>query len=135
MEIFREKGGGINASDICEGYYVNEKTVLDIWRGRTWVKETSHLSLSRVFPFKKLGRPVGSKDVKPRKHRVSAIDGGNKTSSTSSPFGQNWGFNLDEDTPGHQNRLCWVQYNVCYTFLVTKISTSSNSWPKSTSDN
>jgi hypothetical protein len=50
-------------------YGVNEKTVRDIWSGRTWSKETRHLDPSRALAFKKARSPTGSKDTKPRESR------------------------------------------------------------------
>jgi hypothetical protein len=50
-------------------YGVNEKTVRDIWSGRTWSKETRRLDPSRALAFKKVSSPKRSKDTMPRVSR------------------------------------------------------------------
>ena len=55
------------AAHVSKIYGVSEKAVRDIWTGRTWSKETWHLDASRSRPLKKMGRPVGRQDTKPRK--------------------------------------------------------------------
>ena len=58
QSIYLAKKQGIRATKIAGSFGVNEKTVRDIWSGRTWAKETLHRShgdsersgsLSRVF--------------------------------------------------------------------------------------
>ena len=54
------------ASFVAKMFRVNEKTIRDIWTGRTWSNETSHLDSSREPKVSaKLGRPLGRKDGKP----------------------------------------------------------------------
>ena len=50
-------------------YGVNERTVRDIWRRRTWAHATSVLidTTSTTLGIRKAGRPRGSKDARPRK--------------------------------------------------------------------
>jgi hypothetical protein len=53
----------IGARLLAEQYLVNEKTVRDIWCGRTWHRETLHLDPNRKLDpsrFKAPGRPRGS---------------------------------------------------------------------------
>jgi hypothetical protein len=46
---------------------VSEKAVRDIWKGRTWARATHFLDPTRpVLMKKQCGRPLGSKDSKPR---------------------------------------------------------------------
>ena len=46
---------------------IGEKTVRDIWKGRTWRSATCHMDPTRpVHVMKQVGRPKGSKDSKPR---------------------------------------------------------------------
>ena len=61
QSIYLAKKQGIRATKIAGSFGVNEKTVRDIWSGRTWAKETLHLrqgdsersgSLSRVIERK-----------------------------------------------------------------------------------
>ena len=61
QSIYLAKKPGIRATKIACSFGVNEKTVRDIWSGRTWAKETLHRShgdsersgsLSRVFERK-----------------------------------------------------------------------------------
>ena len=52
---------------IASSFGVSEKAVRDIWKGRTWARETHHLDPTRPAPLKKCcGRPRGSKDSRPR---------------------------------------------------------------------
>ena len=69
LNIYHCKGRITNAAALSKLYGVSEKTVRDIWTGRTWSKETWHLDESRPFPTKKMGRPFGRKDAQPRKSR------------------------------------------------------------------
>ena len=70
LDIFRCKAQSMSAASVSKKYGVSEKAVRDIWTGRTWSKETWHLDTSRSLPLKKMGRPIGRKDAKPRKPRV-----------------------------------------------------------------
>ena len=70
LDIFHCKAHSMSAASVSKKYGVSEKAVRDIWTGRTWSKETWHLDTSRSRPLKKMGRPVGRKDAKPRKPRV-----------------------------------------------------------------
>ena len=58
------------ASTLSRMYGVSVKTVRDIWKGRTWYRETYHLDPSKAPMIdrlmKKAGRPKGVKDSKPR---------------------------------------------------------------------
>ena len=71
IDIFQSKVARRKASDLCKVYGVTKKAIQDIWRGRTWARETLHLDSSRVLPFKKVGRPLGRRDTQPRKKRVT----------------------------------------------------------------
>ena len=58
------------ATSVARAFGVSEKTIRDIWNGRTWYDETLPLDLSRPSkPPKKTGRPLGSKDSAPRRAR------------------------------------------------------------------
>ena len=59
----------MSATQLGKLYEVSEKTIRDIWTGRTWVRETWRLDTSRSIPVKKIGRPKGRKDNKPRKRK------------------------------------------------------------------
>ena len=53
---------------VARSFKVSEKTVRDIWNGRTWHRETLHLDPSR--PLREIvppGRPAGRKDSAPRR--------------------------------------------------------------------
>ena len=59
-----------SAIAVARMYGVNERTVRDIWKQRTWTHATHPLEGSmRVESKKKAGRPKGSKDTKPRKQK------------------------------------------------------------------
>jgi hypothetical protein len=80
VEIFGKKlvndsrcpGDKLSAAAVSRMYGVSDKTVRDIWRGRTWSRETQHMDPSRPLVHKQVGRPQGAKDKKPRKVRQGA---------------------------------------------------------------
>jgi hypothetical protein len=75
IEIFHTKGTALNsAANIATLYGVSEKTVRDIWKGRTWCDETWHLDTTRVLQTKRIGRPKGCRDSKPRKQKTDGKD-------------------------------------------------------------
>ena len=54
-------------SKVARYYGVSEKTIRDIWSRRTWASETWHLDLHATeLEIKRSGRPVGSRDARPR---------------------------------------------------------------------
>ena len=74
IDIFRLSASGYTtapgptATSVARAFGVNEKTVRDIWKGRTWCDETLPLDSSRQpKPRKKTGRPMGRKDSAPRR--------------------------------------------------------------------
>ena len=71
LAIFKMKSSSKMATEIAAAYGLNEKTVRDIWKGRTWAKETFHLDATRSLQIKKKGRPAGCKDSRPRKTRAT----------------------------------------------------------------
>jgi hypothetical protein len=63
-----------SAISVARKYGVNERTVRDIWKQRTWTHATHPLEGSkRVQNKKKVGRPKGSKDIKPRKQKQGPL--------------------------------------------------------------
>ena len=71
-----------SASFVAKRYGINERTVRDIWKQRTWTHATSSLAEGAGPMVKrKVGRPVGSKDMRPRKQKLA---GGTCTSSVLS---------------------------------------------------
>jgi hypothetical protein len=77
VQIFRSKVDlpRKSSAELASLYHVSEKTIRDIWTGRTWSKETWHLDKSRTIQLKQPGRPKGCKDSQPRKKRVSGVQG------------------------------------------------------------
>ena len=77
IEIFRLKSNlrsiGLRTSLIAEQYGVSAKTIRDIWIGRTWYRDTYPLETSRSDALerftRKIGRPAGARDLKPRAKR------------------------------------------------------------------
>ena len=60
------------AISVAKKYRVSEKTVRDIWTGRTWQEETLVFDLTRSpREAKKTGRPLGRKDSGPRKMKAT----------------------------------------------------------------
>ena len=70
IEIYQSRHKQKSATFISKLYGVNEKTVRDIWSGRTWSKETWFLDTSRPALSKQVGRPRGRRDTKLRKSRT-----------------------------------------------------------------
>ena len=67
------RGSRPTATSVAKAFGVSEKTIRDIWNGRTWCDETLPLDLSRQpKPRKKTGRPLGSKDSAPRRSRETS---------------------------------------------------------------
>jgi hypothetical protein len=64
----------LTATKAAVVYGVSEKAVRDIWKGRTWARETWRFDTSRPLQLKLVGRPKGCKDRNPRKKRVNAKD-------------------------------------------------------------
>ena len=64
------KNHGKSTADVAREYGVSSKAIRDIWVGRTWYRETFHLDPSRSDAaerlMKRVGRPKGAKDSKPR---------------------------------------------------------------------
>jgi hypothetical protein len=61
-----------SATFLATRYGVNERTVRDIWKQRTWNNATRLLAEgTSPMPKKKLGRPMGSKDIRPRKQKLA----------------------------------------------------------------
>jgi hypothetical protein len=69
VAIFKVRGSAPSAVSIAACFGINEKTVRDIWTGRTWSRETSHLDPTRTVQLKQIGRPKGCRDSKPRQKR------------------------------------------------------------------
>ena len=87
IEIFRVRYTNevprikISALIVAKRYGINEKTVRDIWKQRTWSHATGILDGSTVpMTTKKLGRPIGSKD---KHHRKPELPAGSCTTSDS----------------------------------------------------
>ena len=57
----------VSAASLAKVYMVGEKTIRDIWTGRTWFRELIHLDPARAMMLERLrmpGRPRGSQDKK-----------------------------------------------------------------------
>jgi hypothetical protein len=63
----------VSAASLAKVYLVGEKTIRDIWTGRTWFRELMHLDPARASMLERLklpGRPKGSKDKKSRQEFI-----------------------------------------------------------------
>ena len=69
VAIFQSRNSNQSSAKVAKSYGANERTVRDIWTGRTWAKETWHLDPSRRVAIKKMGRPISCRDTKPRKQK------------------------------------------------------------------
>ena len=79
---------------VARRYDVSEKTVRDIWRGRTWHAETKHLDPCRPARISAPpGRPLGKKDRAPRRISHSTEASGAKEANIlalEDPFHDDW---------------------------------------------
>ena len=73
VSIFQSKSPPPSAARIAVSYGVSEKAIRDIWKRRTWARETMHLDPPQALQQKAVGRPKGSRDSKPRKRKVDTI--------------------------------------------------------------
>ena len=100
IEIFQlrpsgtSEGIGRSSLAVARTYKVSEKTVRDIWRARTWHRETLHLDPSRpARADTPPGRPLGRKDSAPRRRpvpRLSAIAKLPAATDADDPFHDDW---------------------------------------------
>ena len=71
IAIFQARASAMTTTKMATIYGVSEKAVRDIWKGRTWARETWRLDTSRPLQLKLAGRPKGCKDRNPRKKRAN----------------------------------------------------------------
>jgi hypothetical protein len=82
--------------EVAQKFRVSEKTVRDIWRGRTWHQETKHLDPSRPpRNSARPGRPMGRKDSAPRRGSGARRSIAERATepvdhTTSDPFHYDW---------------------------------------------
>ena len=61
-----------SATFVANRYGINERTVRDIWKQRTWARVTCSIQQNLMLLTKRnKGRPFGSKDTKPRKQKLT----------------------------------------------------------------
>jgi hypothetical protein len=74
---FLSPNGVVSAKMVGQFFKVSSKTVRDVWMGRTWYRATHHLEPTRSDAGerleKRLGRPKGAKDRKPRVRKVLTL--------------------------------------------------------------
>ena len=107
LEIFKSKGKGLSATKIGIRYGINEKTVRDIWTGRTWLKETARLDPSRSIYFQKVGGPIGIIGIKDRKPRKKPADP--EQCLASEVKASDHDLSLDEQLHEWNLQGCWVE--------------------------
>ena len=64
----------LSATELSKLTGLHDKTIRDVWCARTWAKETWHLDPRRWHRAERIrgpGRPLGSKDKKPRTARAA----------------------------------------------------------------
>ena len=71
IAIFSLRNTSSSATAVGCAYNISKKAVRDVWKARTWAKETWHLDMTRALHLKRVGRPAGRKDSKPRKIKAS----------------------------------------------------------------
>ena len=114
LDIFRVKESMISASNLSKKYGVTEKAVRDIWTGRTWLRETSCLDASRSLQPKKMGRPLGRKDAKPRKQRIARLPHpSHETTDSFSLYRSEAGSNLQALHSLEEKAECSILMSLC----------------------
>ena len=63
IDIFKLKTTFPSAKCVGRMFEVSEKAIRDIWKGRTWAKETWHLDMARL-PFPRTAGQNGRKELK-----------------------------------------------------------------------
>jgi hypothetical protein len=73
LDIFKMKYSGAvpRATEVAQFYGVTEKTIRDVWQGRTWAKKTRCLDLSRFLEVNQAVRKPHSKLSKTRRTLTS----------------------------------------------------------------
>ena len=85
IEIFGFRSMNCSATFVAKRYGINERTVRDIWKQRTWTHATrSSAEGEGPITKRRMGRPVGSQDMRPRKQKLAA--GSAIVSYPSTPF-------------------------------------------------
>jgi hypothetical protein len=80
VQIFKFKldSPQLSSAALATIYCVSEKTVRDIWTGRTWSKTTQHLDMSR--PLQQPGHPMRCEETRQKKKRASGMRQGESSS-------------------------------------------------------
>jgi hypothetical protein len=111
-----KKRDGIGATSVARCFGVSSKTVRDIWVGRTWYRATQHLDPLRTDATerlqKRLGRPKGAKDRKPRIGKFLVVDMA-ESKSQEVPFPADFSTGLIQYSHPLQSTgpACYFQYN------------------------
>ena len=96
-----------HATSVAREYGISEKTVRDIWTGRTWSNETLHLDPQRpAREAKPTGRPLGKKDSAPRKRKLKHCE---DSVSMQSLEAGSWLDNDDFDSLSRVNSSVMIQ--------------------------
>ena len=83
LSIFQSKSTGAPATTVARVFGVNEKTIRDIWSGRTWAKETLPLDPLRCGSSAlRHPKSEGSYDTKSKRKLISCEPLGFKSEST-----------------------------------------------------
>ena len=100
-KLARGAGSRVIAA-VALDFGISEKTVRDIWRGRTWHRETLHLDPCRPERVIALpGRPLGRKDSAPRRR------GKSRRISTSRPEVPSPDDTRNKGTNSSETNLAW----------------------------
>jgi hypothetical protein len=65
-EMKLRNGKACTAVEVGNLFGVSEKVVRDVWKARTWSIQTLHLDTKRSSIIRKIGRPKGCRDSRPR---------------------------------------------------------------------
>ena len=140
---------------LSKAYGVSPKTVRDIWAGRTWYRETYLLDQTKPASterlYRKRGRPMGAKDVKPRSKK-SDVEKNQQLSSqivrnvAALPVLTIFGENLRHDANGSprlfdsniSTAIDWADYlyenSVRFSPFIDPFHGDWAFWPKDESD-
>ena len=108
------RGTKPTASSVAKRYGVSEKTIRDIWRGRTWYEETLPFDMNRQpKTMMKTGRPLGRKDSAPRKRKLEIRT--QKMKQTESESTDSRSYSNSEGEEEIVKDSCTISPTTCYS--------------------
>jgi hypothetical protein len=137
VQIFKSK---LNLPQLSSGipatlYRVSEKAIRDIWKGRTWSRETQHIDTSRTLQFTQPGRSKGRRGSQLRKKGAGGMQNNEPASSLFTWQSKDGDSSVGTINANRLLRYCQPNVQGCNTICTdgcTKTSSGdSSSWHQS----